>query len=397
MFSRKLTATAVAALLTLPVGAVATAAAAVASPAAAFTHPGVLVSRAQLDYVKSKVNAGAEPWKSAFGQMVNNKLGSLSYKAKPRATVECGSSSKPDNGCSDERQDALAAYTMGLAWYIKGDKKYAAKAIEIMNAWSGVVKQHTNSNAPLQTGWAGAGWAKAAELIRYTNAGWSSSDVDRFATMLRDVYLPTVIKGAPQQNGNWELVMTEAAVGISVFLDDKSNYDKAMQTFRSRVPAYVYLSSDGGSPKAPPGAGAYSNDRLVSYWQGQKKFVDGLTQETCRDFAHTGYGVASIADVAETARIQGQDLYGTDVGKRLQAALELHTQYENGAKMPSWLCNGSKKRELGPVTEVAFNALHNRMKADMPNTQTYVNKHRPEGTNSLYVAWDTLTHANNPN
>ena len=30
---------------------------------AAFVHPGVLVSRAQLDFVRSKVNAGAQPWK----------------------------------------------------------------------------------------------------------------------------------------------------------------------------------------------------------------------------------------------------------------------------------------------------------------------------------------------
>ncbi len=48
----------------------------------------------------------------------------------------------------------------------------------------------------------------------------------------------------------------------------------------------------------------------------------GLTQETCRDFVHTGYGISAISHVAETSRIQGQDLY-PQVGERLRQALGL--------------------------------------------------------------------------
>ncbi|MET7443104.1 hypothetical protein, partial [Streptomyces sp. NPDC005568] len=33
--------------------------------------------------------------------------------------------------------------------------------------------------------------------------------------------------------------------------------------------------------------------KIVNYWQGQSTFVTGLTQETCRDFTHTGHGVRS--------------------------------------------------------------------------------------------------------
>jgi hypothetical protein len=73
-----------------------------------------------------------------------------------------------------------------------------------MNAWAQTIQAHTNSNAPLQTGWAGSVWARAGEIIRYTNAGWSSSDITAFSNMLKNVYLPVVIKGS-QSNGNWEL------------------------------------------------------------------------------------------------------------------------------------------------------------------------------------------------
>ena len=384
------------AMLPVLLGLAATPAPAAPAPAApaAFTHPGVLVSRAQLDFVRTKVNSGAQPWKSAYDQMMGSSYASLSRTAKPRSVVECGPYSNPNLGCTDEREDAIAAYTDALAWYLTQDDRYAKKAIELMDAWSATITNHTNSNAPLQTGWAGASWSRAAELIKSTYTSWPNAG--RFATMLRNVYLSKIIGGS-NSNGNWELVMMEAAVGISVFLDDQSSYDSAMARYRNRVAAYVYLSSDGSLPKTVPGSGLNTRDQIVSYWQGQGTFMTGLTQETCRDFVHTGYGIASIADVAETSRIQGQDLYGTDVGERLRQALGFQSKYQLGAAVPSNLCGGKLTLGLGPVTEVGFNALNTRLGIAMANTQTLTEQQRPAGTNNLFVEWQTLTHASNPN
>src|SRR5262249_7237448 len=125
-----------------------------------FAHPGVLVSRPELDFMRSKVLSGAQPWTSAYNQMKSSAYGSLTRNPAPRASVDCGSHSVPDNGCSDERQDALAAYADALTWYVTKDSRYATEAIKIMDAWSATLKTHTNSNTPLQTGWAGAGWAR---------------------------------------------------------------------------------------------------------------------------------------------------------------------------------------------------------------------------------------------
>lgn len=369
--------------------------AAPAAPSAAFVHPGVVVSQAQLDFVRQKVNAGEQPWKAAFDQLTASGYASLSRQAKPRATVECGSYSNPNYGCTDEREDAIAAYTDALAWYITRDARYAKKSIELMDAWSGTVREHTNSNAPLQTGWAGSSWPKAAEIIKYTyDGGWANEA--RFATMLRTVYLPEVIGGS-NSNGNWELTMMEAATGISVFLDDRASYDRAMDTFTGRVPAYVYLDSDGSLPKTAPGSGLDTRDEIIRYWQGLSTFENGVTQETCRDFTHTGYGIASISHVAETSRIQGRDLYTGDIGTRLRYALGFQSKYELGAAPPSWLCGGSITRGLGPVTETGYNALHNRLGNAMDNTGILTQQNRPAGTNNLFVAWETLTHGDNPN
>jgi hypothetical protein len=73
-----------------------------------------------------------------------------------------------------------------------------------MNGWSNTLKKHTGSNGPLQAGWAASVWSRAAEIIRYTDAGWNNADIYMFEDMLRNVYLPEVVAGS-DYNGNWEL------------------------------------------------------------------------------------------------------------------------------------------------------------------------------------------------
>jgi alginate lyase len=360
---------------------------------ATFTHPGVGSSRAQLDFVRAKVQAGAQPWTNAFNQAKNSSYASLSRTPKPRAVVECGSYSNPNYGCTDEREDAIAAYTDALLWYLTRDDRYAQKAIQLMDAWSATIRDHTNSNAPLQTAWSASSWPKAAEIIKHVYGNWPNAG--RFATMLRNVYLPEIINGS-NSNGNWELSMTEAIQGIGVFLDDKAVYDKGIALFRLRVPAYVYLESDGALPKTVPSQNLDTRDKIINYWQKQSTFVTGLTQETCRDFVHTGYGISSISHVLETARIQGIDMY-PEFGERLRQALGFQSKWERNLEpVPSWLCSGTLKRGLGPITEVGFNALHTRLGIAMTNTQVITESRRPAGSNNLFVAWETLTHAENP-
>ena len=123
----------------------------------------------------------------------------------------------------------IAAYTDALLWYLTRDDRYARKSIQLMDAWSATIQDHTNSNAPLQTAWSASSWPKAAEIIKYEYGDWPNAG--RFATMLRTVYVPEIINGS-NSNGNWELSMTEALQGIGVFLEDKAVYDKAIALYR---------------------------------------------------------------------------------------------------------------------------------------------------------------------
>jgi hypothetical protein len=368
-------------------------------PDAEFTHPGVLVSDAQLDAVREKVTAGEQPWLKAYFGMRDSKYGAYKYRAEPYESVDCPGgdhADRPAHGCVEEREDAIAAYTQALLFRITGKQQHAVKAREIMDAWSAKMRRHTEEDAGLQTGWAGGTWARAAEIVRYSaGAGWPADRVARFRTMLRTAYLPTVTRKVPDYNGNWDLVMTDAAIGMAVFLEDRKAFDHALERFRERVPAYFYLKKDGQVPLTPAGSSVNTPAKLTTYWFGQKTYKDGVSQETCRNFKHVGYSIAATAHIAETAWHQGVDLYG-EIKDRLKATLAFHSRYQAGETAPVWLCGGKVDRNMGPDLEVALNHLEDRLDLSVPAARKLAEETRPAGTDDLFVSWETLTHAGNP-
>jgi hypothetical protein len=355
--------------------------------APAFVHPGILVSRPMLELVRRKIAEGAEPWTSALRSTQQSELADLRYVPMPREVVECGSYSNPNHGCSDEQRDVMAAYTHALLWVYTGRRAHADKAIEIMNAWSALVREHTNRNAPLQSAWAAEVFPRAAEIIRYTGGGWAEPDVTRFSRMLREVYLPQVIGGSAS-NGNWEASMIEAALNVAVFTDDRPTFDHALAMWRARTPAYIYLAKDGATPVPPP----RSKQPLTELWYGQTTLWDGLAQETCRDMHHVQYGLSALLNTAETAYLQGVDLYG-EQAERLKAGLEFHARYLNGAPVPSTLCGGAlSKNAPNPTWELAVNHFVTRRGESLPESQRLVLAIRPTATDH-HTGWETLTHA----
>jgi hypothetical protein len=360
-------------------------------PRGGFRHPGILVDGAQLDFVKAKIAAGAEPWTSAFTAAKASRYASLTYKPTPRPIVECGSFSNPNLGCSDEQSDAIAAYTQALLFYFTGNTTYAQNAAAILDAWATTIQDHTNSNAPLQTGWCGSVFPRAGEILRASYPAWPAASVARFGTMLRNVYLPKVVNGAAEENGNWELTMTEATLAIAVFLDDTALFAHATAMWRKRVPAYIYLGSDGPLPVPPPGSNKTTAAALATYWYHPGKYVDGLGQETCRDFAHLTLGFAAMINAAETARIQGVDLYAEEA-QRITTGFEFNAQFLDGVTAPGGTCATALTLDPNPTWEIGYNEYANRAGIALPHTRNVVIHARPSGA-THHIAFETLTHA----
>jgi len=340
-----------------------------ATEAQPFQHPGVLLSRAQLDFVKAQVNAKVEPFYTEFKRAQDSEYGDRHYQPKgPPQTgiIECGSFSRPDFGCKDEDADSSAAYIQALLWYITGDKTYAQNSIHILNTYSKNLKAYTNSNAPLQAAWSSSKWPRAAEILRYSDAGWSADDVASFSKMLTTVVVPLIYEGSGN-NGNWELSMIEAMMGIAVFTDDHALLAHAATMWKQRVPSYYYDAAIDGSQPVPAPRGK-------SLWAGQTVFdqrVNGIPQEACRDFHHTSYGISATMAAAETAHIQGLKLYESEE-PRLIAGMEFVAYYQLKKPVPDYVCGGKLKLATGSTFVIGYNEYHNRLSQPMPYTAEWI-------------------------
>ena len=88
---------------------------------AEFLHPGIAHDSESIEFVKSKIHAGEQPWASAWEQLKESRYASLDWQPEPFARVERGPYNNPNIGSSEFSGDARAAYNHALCWVLSGD------------------------------------------------------------------------------------------------------------------------------------------------------------------------------------------------------------------------------------------------------------------------------------
>lgn len=453
-----------------------------------FVHPGILVSKQQLDFVKAKIANSEQPWRKAYETARDNFFGNTSRLPTPVTEVKCTDSrylppnipNYPPVGCEQLRDQANAAYTQALLWYYTGNKAYADSAIRIINAWATTHKKtwfdqprivngqlvygqpgdnsdcpssnpcyQVYSNGLLFNAWAAQSMTRAAEILRYSNSGWAQQDILKAETYFKTVYLDALGAGWVSTS-NWETSVAEAWVNIGIFTNDRTIFDKGMAYWRQETPRYMFMQSDGAYPLNPfkkivwltgTNGVKYPTSQITpsatevdinKTWSYPTRYISGLGKETCRDIGHNYMGFGGIANVAETARIQGIDLY-SEQKDRIIAAYELNAGYTNELldemdvrglsydmsnpelalgnlkKMRqiesgwypknNWHCKlfdpGGGSSMIGQ--EVAYNHYANRRGIPMPQTKRLVERaHVRPSRAGNHTVWETLTHAGTP-
>ena len=264
-----------------------------------FVHPGLLHTQADFDRMKVKVNASAEPWLSGWNKLIANSHSQLSYNPSPVVKLIRGGGSTeeplPDN-YSAAFNDAAAAYQTAIRWKITGDVAYANKSIQILNAWASTCTSISgDSNKALGAGIYGYQFANAAEIMR-TYSGWAPADFDKFKQFMKTVFLPISQDFLVRHNNtcishywaNWDLCSLLNVMSIGVLTDDVTLYNYAIN----------YLNKGGGNGQL-----------LKAIWYDHK---DGTAQiqEAGRDQGHALLCVGFLADIAQSAWNQGDNVYG---------------------------------------------------------------------------------------
>jgi arabinogalactan endo-1,4-beta-galactosidase len=330
---------------------------------AAFQHPGILHTRGDLDRMKQMVQQGTEPWKAGFEKLRAHPQSQSDWRLRgPFERVSRGAGEELHR--TELAQDGNAAYQNALMWVITGDKAHAQKAVEILNAWSGTLKEIVGRDKELAASLCGFKYVNAAEIIRYTYDGWAPADVERCEMMLKSVFYPVIKDFATFANGNWDTGCIKTMMAIGVFCNDQALFDRAVEYYRSG-----------------PG-----NGRLIHYIIND----EGQCQESGRDQSHVQLGLAHLAEACEIAWSQGLDLYGT-ADNRLLKGFEYTAKYNLGQEVPfaayrdttgkyyAEAISSQRRGRFRPIFEMVWNHYENRKGIAALYTKQAAEKIRPEG------------------
>jgi hypothetical protein len=363
----------------------------------AFVHPGVMHTNKDLDFVKSKIQAGQEPWKTAFNDLKSSTYCSLNYTPKPFAVVACGSFNNPNDGCDEILDDQIAAYTMALRWYMEGNNQYADKAISILMAWTDTYQSSTNTNTRLVASAAVTWFVNASELLRYNYSGWTSTHTSKINGLLNKLK-PNIDWADGSGYNNWKAMGLEAQLSMAVFQDDRTAFNNATTEWKMRIKTYIYQKGDGATPIIPPGV---TSTAALGKWREAHpttSYIDGQCMETCRDFNHAKLGVISYVNAAEVAWNQGVDLFSLEK-ERIKDFYELHGSWMLGTAVPSNICEGTidwkgTTTSAQEAFDLAYNHLHDRLGLNMPYTLQMIQTNRPNGAGRWCKKWETFAYAN---
>lgn len=331
-----------------------------------WVHPGAINNKADLDFVKAKIAANEQPWVGEYIEMRNFRASAGTNTTAP--TSEDG-----------QKLDGQKAYANALAWYYSGNVTYANNAIGILNTWGNTFAGYspTVGQNQLQGAWIGTLLGPAAEIMR-GYSGWAPADMLAVQNMFKTKFYP-VLNVMSTWNGNVDLTQISAMLSIAVFCEDETEFNLGIQRLNARNPRFFYLTTDG----TPSNSGE---------WFAPTSWVNGLTQESCRDNGHhTQFAMAAALAAAETAWNQGVDMYGNN-SLRYSSALELLASQLLNRNMNT-CANTTVTNTMMATWEIGYNHYANRRGMSLPNTrQLMTTRSRITGASDWNIFYEHLTH-----
>lgn len=295
-----------------PAGSVSHASSAATTSAGAahrtIVHPGILQTRADLEFMKAKIRNGENPWKSAWDRWLAEPVSSLDFKPKAFAHIVRGAFGAGQIGGAQLSTSAAAVSSHVLQWYVTGEEAHARKVIEIFDAWSSTLADFSENDAMLLAGWTGGEFVNAAEILRASYPAWPAASLEQFKRMLLTVYVPLLRMYYPEANGNWDGAMMFTLLAIGIFCEDRGLMDAVYDHYRtgpvnSGITRYIYPS--------------------------------GQCEETCRDQGHVQLGLGYFAETAIVAWNQGVDLF-SEADNRLALGYEYTARYMLGEDVQAY-------------------------------------------------------------
>ena len=201
----------------------------------AYNHPGGMHPKSQLEYVKKQIKTKQQPHWDAYQQLIVYADSALQKPAEALADFSVPgyyvNALMHRKNSKSLMSNAFGAYACALAWQLSGEKKYADKSLEILNAWGSTNTKYSDADGSLVMSYAGSGMLMAAELL-YHYEGWEKAEKKQFSTWVENVYKKACNEIRNRAN-NWADWGRLGSALCAQFLDDEkemaNRYRKYLQ------------------------------------------------------------------------------------------------------------------------------------------------------------------------
>ena len=372
-----------------------------------FVHPGCMANQEDFNRAKKHMDAGDEPWSTAFAALRNarffkqNFMRMNLYKGyllrgsadKSQYLEELDEYYRGAGNYDQEYQDCSAAYSKAVYWKLTGDTQAADFAVKVLNTWAQNCKGVTgDNNKVLCIMEAGYDFASVAELMR-DYEGWKAEDQEVFKQWLIKVFAEKSIEyldyhgnwpdGSTHYWSNWDLGNMLSLMAIGIYCDRPDFYNKAIK--------YVTYGSGNGN---------WSRfiDHIHPAIDGEDDIDLGQTQEAGRDQGHNLLSIRLGAAICRIAWNQGDDLYGYDDNRFLKGA-EFVAKYNYGPKIEEQqgitLTYPFQPMIVAPGTYHSSNSTTDRGQYCSGFVSIYEHYKKYKGLDTRYVKWAAKTPGQN--
>jgi gliding motility-associated-like protein len=314
---------------------------------AQLVHPGILFSTAGLARLKTYANTERQPWAATYAKLL--AYNDINYVQGPvYAVVERNYAGETSDASRAMSAQSQRAYRCAILWVITGDTTYAHISKTILNSWSGTLDSITGDAKKLCAAWYGFGFVNAAEILRYTNSNWSTTDIQRAESMFRYKFYEVIKDFQVGHAGNWSTAITKTMMGIGVFINDSGIYTRGRNFLKAK-------------PGDDTDYDTYSGT-LYNYISG----TTGQCYESGRDQEHAQMGIGGLAEACEIGYNQDTDLYGL-YSNRLLLGTEYTAKYNLGYSVPyttnyyGSVISPDERGAFLPFYELVYNHYVNRL------------------------------------
>lgn len=272
------------------------------------SHPGVGMTKSELDAMRDHVRAGDEPWASAFTQYAAQAKSSL----YPRIFYEnnedfiivpnvWNNPKRKEYVTIRGNKDSSTAVSQAIMWYITGNDVYRGNCMQIIRLWSQI--ESITPEKDFRWGITGYQLAFAAEIMRYSDCEteeykWTDEDTKNFNRFL------DLSKGCNEYTKafwmNQHDFVTMGILACGVFQNDFDRY--AMAVEMTTVNSQGMQGGNNGS--------IYWQCRLMTKNEETGEEIPKEKQtvqliEAGRDQGHTYATISGLSTLAQSIYVQG--------------------------------------------------------------------------------------------